>query len=84
MEKPCFLYAEDAEEMERNKGFYFRPEELPFPFARTGQELLGQSACSTKKELQSWGFDYTILFGEESILQDSSPDFYVENQGRTV
>ena len=42
MEKPCFLYAEDAEEMERNKGFYFRPEELPFPFARTGQELLGQ------------------------------------------
>ena len=49
-----------------------------------GKRLLGQSACSTKKELQSWGFDYTILFGEESILQDSSPDFYVENQGRTV
>lgn len=37
--KPCLLYACDADEYDR--GFYYKFEELPFPFARTQEELAG-------------------------------------------
>lgn len=37
--KPCFIYAPDLEEYERDRGNYYRMEELPFPLARNNEEL---------------------------------------------
>ena len=37
--KPCFLYAADLEKYDSERGNYFRIEELPFPLARTQEEL---------------------------------------------
>lgn len=58
MEKPCFLCAEDAEEMEIRKGFYFKPQSLPFPFSRSSAELAEQirnfSLETYRKECRNW------------------------------
>jgi CDP-glycerol glycerophosphotransferase len=35
--RPCILYATDAEQYDR--GYYFRFEEMPYPLARTQEEL---------------------------------------------
>ncbi|MDO4493092.1 MAG: CDP-glycerol glycerophosphotransferase family protein [Clostridia bacterium] len=36
---PCFSYVPDAEEYAAERGVYYTPEELPFPFAKTRAEL---------------------------------------------
>lgn len=36
--KPVFCYARDLEQYDR--GLYFKPEELPFPFARSNEDLI--------------------------------------------
>ena len=38
MNRPCFIYAADIEQYDR--GYYFDFKELPFPLARTQEELL--------------------------------------------
>ena len=38
LKKPCFLFAKDADSYER--GTYFKLEDLPYPLARTTDELL--------------------------------------------
>ena len=38
--KPVFLLMEDLEAYTRERRLYFRPEELPFPVARSRQELI--------------------------------------------
>lgn len=38
--KPCFIYAPDLEEYEKDRGNYFRMDELPFPLARNNDELM--------------------------------------------
>ncbi|WP_044913072.1 CDP-glycerol glycerophosphotransferase family protein [Butyrivibrio sp. WCE2006] len=37
--KPIFLYFNDAEEAERDYGFYIRPDDLPYPKGHTTEEL---------------------------------------------
>nr|MCR4649323.1 CDP-glycerol glycerophosphotransferase family protein [Lachnospiraceae bacterium] len=37
--KPCFIYAPDLEEYENDRGNYFKMSELPFPLAKTNDEL---------------------------------------------
>lgn len=38
--KPAFLYVPDLEQYESQRGLYFSMEELPFPYAKTTEELL--------------------------------------------
>ena len=38
--KPCFIYAPDLEEYERDRGNYFKMSELPFPLAQSNDELI--------------------------------------------
>lgn len=38
--KPGLIFALDIEEYNKDRGFYFQFEELPFPLARSNQELL--------------------------------------------
>lgn len=40
MRRPVFLYAMDVTEYERERGFYFEYDSLPYKKARTGDELL--------------------------------------------
>lgn len=42
LERPCLLYATDIEKYDR--GYYFRFDELPFPLARTQEDLLSNLA----------------------------------------
>ena len=37
--KPVFLYATDIEEYRQNRGYYFGFDEMPFPIARSNEEL---------------------------------------------
>ena len=38
--RPGFLYVPDRGEYDEERGFYYRPEESPFPVAETNQELV--------------------------------------------
>jgi len=40
LEKPCFIYATDFEEFKDKRGTYYNLDELPFPYARTNEELV--------------------------------------------
>ncbi|MCD7785691.1 MAG: CDP-glycerol glycerophosphotransferase family protein [Oscillospiraceae bacterium] len=40
LEKPVFLYTKDLSEYQKNRGLYYRIEELPFPFAKSNVELV--------------------------------------------
>ena len=48
LERPCLLYATDIEKYDR--GYYFRFDELPFPLARTQEELLSNLASFDRSE----------------------------------
>ena len=48
LERPCLLYATDIEKYDR--GYYFRFDELPFPLARTQEELLCNLASFDRSE----------------------------------
>ena len=37
--KPCFIYADDIDEYEREHGFYMPSSQWPYPIARTNDEL---------------------------------------------
>lgn len=39
-QKPCFLYAPDIDDYERQRGFYTPVSDWPFPIARTNEELI--------------------------------------------
>lgn len=58
MELPCFTYANDFEEYTKERGVYFTMDELPFPYAKTEQELCGHilafDAESYKKAWQDF------------------------------
>lgn len=43
--KPVFLYATDAQDYAGDRGFYFDLEELPFPLARSREELMSHMAA---------------------------------------
>ena len=38
--KPCFLYAPDIDDYEKERGFYVPVSEWPFPISRTNEELI--------------------------------------------
>ena len=38
--RPCFLYADDIDEYERERGFYMPSKHWPFPIARNNAELI--------------------------------------------
>lgn len=38
--KPCFIYAEDIERYNTERGFYYPLESTPFPIARNNEELI--------------------------------------------
>lgn len=48
LERPCLLYATDIEKYDR--GYYFWFDELPFPLARTQEELLSNLASFDRSE----------------------------------
>lgn len=39
-QKPCYLYAPDIDDYEKERGFYIPVSEWPFPIARTNEELI--------------------------------------------
>lgn len=45
MGRPVILYAKDLEEYKSDRGFYFEYEKLPFPIAKTMEELSDTIAC---------------------------------------
>ena len=46
--RPCLLYATDIEKYDR--GYYFSFDELPFPLARTQEELISKLASFEREE----------------------------------
>lgn len=42
--RPCFLYADDIDEYERERGFYMSSKKWPYPIARNNAELINNIA----------------------------------------
>lgn len=38
--RPCFIYADDIDEYERDRGFYMPSSQWPFPIAKTSDEMI--------------------------------------------
>lgn len=68
LNKPVFLYASDYENYEKNRKFILRPEETPYLFAKSNEELknkiLSFSYESYERDLQKFRNDYWKPYDE--------------------
>lgn len=65
--KPGFLYVPDLEDYLKIRGLYFKLEELPFPYARTADEL-----CRCIEEFDQAGYEQGVqrFLGKIGYLAD--------------
>lgn len=59
--KPCFLYAPDLDSYDR--GLYIKPEQMPFPLAKTEIELLGVVAGFDEANYKKLVDTYSLFLG---------------------
>ena len=59
--KPCFLYAPDLDSYDR--GLYIKPEQMPFPLAKTEIELLGVVAGFDEAGYKKLVDKYSLFLG---------------------
>lgn len=52
---PCLIFATDFDEYQKDRGTYFKMEELPFPYASTNKDLIHNICTYNSKEyLKRW------------------------------
>lgn len=67
--KPCFIYAADADEYKNSRDFYFSLDSLPFPVARSNDEL-EQNIISFDEE--QYGRDVSALFERVGLCESGN------------
>lgn len=80
--KPCFLYTPDIDNyMKNERGLYFTPHDLPFPFARTNEEFIESimSFDDARYGLQVKKFMEKVGSYEKGNASERVVDYILEN-----
>ena len=81
--KPAFLYVPDLEHYEKQRGLYFSMEELPFPYAKTTEDLL---KCMEEFDADTYKEKVDAFVKKINYLDDGKSaarvvDFLLEKMG---
>ena len=81
--KPAFMYVPDLEEYMENRGMYYTMEQLPFPYAKTTDALIGEierfdGAAYAKKSAEFLDF---IGYKADGHASERIVDFLIEKMG---
>ena len=62
-EIPCFTYAKDFEKYKGTQGTYFEMENLPFPYARSNEELISNIQHYNHEDYLKRWYEFKIKTG---------------------